>query len=160
MPLTEETAVLNIDSSQTLTRLAHALTVFARIIPGAAVAKVSFSVVPFVDLEQDVWRVEASLICMGALNRTGTLSTEDTFLDGVEPVEVCRQSWAGEGPGCDGAIEELATVLDKFLTSSLDQRQEELVAVQEALTVLANPVRLQGEISPPIWLRDDPSKEE
>lgn len=101
----DDSVTLNLDSSQTLTRLAHALTIYARIVPGAAVAKVTFAQVPFVNIEQDLWRATATLECTGELKRTEQPSAESDFLDGVKPVPVFKQTWEGTGSGCVGAVE-------------------------------------------------------
>ncbi len=156
MPDTEEKVpVLNLDSGNTLTGIHHALESYAQTVPGMAVAQVTFEQQPNVD--GDLWRAIARIRCFGDLQRTADVPTDGgkSFLANAEPQLVYEHSWQGLGVGFVGSVEDLRDKVEDELQSLIAQRQQDLVAANEALRTLRNPTELNN-----IWsLSDDPQDE-
>lgn len=158
----DDSAVLDLDSTNTLSGIYQALTAYARTVPKAAVANVTFQQQPDVK-EGGIWKAWVRLQCYGDLQRIGEVPKdgEGDFLAGVKPDLVCEQNWSAEGLGFAGAVEELRDVVEKHLEQLITQRQQDLQSASEALRVLRNPTELDNMWSTTDNPQDEhPSQEE
>lgn len=155
----EESAVLNLDSGNTLAAIHHALEAYARTVPNAAVAKILFEQKPDVS-DGGFWQAGVTLQCYGQLEHKGEVPKEgQSFLTNVEPQVVHTQQWTAEGMGFAGAVEELRDVVENQLQNLISRHQQDLEVASQALRFLRNPNELDNVWATSDNPQDDPADE-
>lgn len=148
----EESAVLNLDSGNTIVGIQQALKAYARTVPDAAVSMVTFEQQ---NTDGDRWKAAARLQCFGNLKPNEETKDKKFLLENVEPMLVHEEHWEAEGVGFAGAVEELRDKIDEYLQNMITKRQNDMFAANEALKILRNPNELDS-----MWaLNDNPQDE-
>lgn len=139
-PQDETPAVLNLDTSVTLMGIYQALMAYAGTIPDMGVAEVLFEQSPAKSARFD-WTATAKLKCFGDIKtEVSDLSADEVnVLTNLEPLLIHEQTWTAKGPGFAGAVEELRERVESFLRTLRTRREQDIVAANKALQVLANP---------------------